>query len=285
MKILGARPTGTLSQPPHPHPFHRAAASLLAVDCGTAGWLHLAAYMLQSSLGSTLCMQYRFVLWSRRVGLGWRGCAWIGQWVACIAAIQGGGSYSGWPVDCRLHQMRSRGSGLEGMNEGEGGAGQGGNPGCDEREAVEGLLSALDAGALDPDLLRLAAGGSREGQRRHTEAQDALARLDRQAEAILGSWLEMLPAGATVCSLVQAAPQPIRTSGHPAPVDCPPSGSDTVLVCRLSQGQEPLIAELAAGGVAGSVDAVLSELDRIQAGSAASMREVCTDTQAGQKEW
>lgn len=55
----------------HSH-LSRAAAAALAEACGRHGYLHLAAWLLQSSLGAAMRLQYQLVLHSRRQQLAQR---------------------------------------------------------------------------------------------------------------------------------------------------------------------------------------------------------------------
>lgn len=180
----------------------RAASAELARACGQRGQLHLAAVLLQASLGATMRLQYRLVAHSK-------------------AQQAQRGAQGGRPPPEAAH-LDLLTSGLDwGLVEelGVGGA-----------AAEDGGPSAPARGRGGQRAQQAAAPASAAGRR-----QACLAALEAQAAAALQRWLAVLPDGTTVCSV---SPRLSRRAGGPpaALLVCrlAPGGTVPPLVVELS---------------------------------------------------
>ena len=184
----------------------RAAAAELARACGQRGQLHLAAVLLQASLGATMRLQHRLVAHSKaqqaqRGGQGGRPS----QEAAHLDLLTSG-------LDWGVVEE------LGGLATAAGDAGPSARASAPARgrgaqRAQEAAAPALDAG----------------------RRQACLAALEAQAQAALQRWLAALPAGTAVCSV---SPRLSRREGGPPPAllvcRLAPGGAGPPLVVELS---------------------------------------------------
>lgn len=179
--------SGAADQPPHVQHLwralklgrgqlavHRLAAAALAETCGTQGRLHLAAWLLHSSLGSAMRLQYQLVVFSRRQQLVQR---------------QRRAGAAGGPVDAtaQLQQLEGLAAGLElGLDWRlvaalAGSAVAAPTPAAPARERKAATKPAAAAAGADPAA--------------------ALAALEQQAQQQLQAWQAAMPAGTAACSI------------------------------------------------------------------------------------
>lgn len=250
---------------------------LLAEACGKAGHLHLAAWLLHSSLGSAMRLQYQLVLHSRRQQLLQRqrrgaGTADLSAQAEELERLESDVLQPelDWQLVLQLAGCSTAAAARQQPAPAPAGRGRKAAP------APAADASASDAGA-------------------------ALAALDQQARQQLLAWQAVLPAGTVACSISvlsgsgggsllisRLAPAGSGTAG-----DCLPPLLVALPVQQLSASlsQHPIRAlrmddEPGAGSAAvSSVQSVVEEMAAVLQESGRSMREMSTETREQQREW
>lgn len=155
---------------------HRMAAAALAEACGHQGRLHLAAWLLHSSLGASMRLQYQLVLYSRQQQLAQRQRRGV-------AAGDSGGDLA-----AQQQQLEEVAAALE--------------PGLDWH-----LVAQLAGTAEPPPAAPAAARGRKAAAPKAAAARTAcdlaaaLAALEQQAQQQLRAWQVELPGSTAACSV------------------------------------------------------------------------------------